>query len=207
MGQIISHLLSLLNNLNCSHVRLLVYLVPQFFRAPSPFKEPSPPLPSPLPKKIRNSPQNLWPDPLGYNMAQALRASRQSADDLAVGFFAFRDPLPEHVGEIASLMSELYAISSTLTTLERLAEDPRNRRYFEMIKSDLNVVQASFTYTVEDIGDFFRDLDDPDAGQARYKRTWIIMSRFFWDQSNYTLAIRLAKYKTVFQEFNDLVRE
>ncbi|QQK46874.1 Maltose acetyltransferase family protein [Penicillium digitatum] len=140
-------------------------------------------------------------------MAQALRASRQSADDLAVGFFAFRDPLPEHVGEIASLMSELYAISSTLTTLERLAEDPRNRRYFEMIKSDLNVVQASFTYTVEDIGDFFRDLDDPDAGQARYKRTWIIMSRFFWDQSNYTLAIRLAKYKTVFQEFNDLVRE
>ncbi|KGO72936.1 hypothetical protein PITC_061640 [Penicillium italicum] len=140
-------------------------------------------------------------------MAQALRASRQSADDVAAGFYAFRDPLPEHVGEITSLMSELYAISSTLSTLERLAEDPRNRRYFDMIKPDLNVVQASFTYTIEDIGEFFRSLDDPDASQARYKRTWILMSRFFWDQSNYTLAIRLAKYKTVFKEFCDLVRE
>ncbi|KAJ5588876.1 hypothetical protein N7537_011554 [Penicillium hordei] len=140
-------------------------------------------------------------------MAQALRASRQSADDVAAGFSAFRDPLPEHVGEITSLMSELYAISSSMSTLERLAEDPRNRRYFDMIKSDLNVVQASFTYTIEDIGDIFRGLDGPDASSARYKRTWVIMSRFFWDQSNYTLATRLAKYKTVFKEFNDLVRE
>lgn len=140
-------------------------------------------------------------------MAQALRASRQSADDVAAGFYAFRDPLPEHVGEITSLMSELYAISSSLTTLERLADDPRNRRYFDMIKPDLNVVQASFTYTIEDIGDILRGLDGADASPARYKRTWVIMSRFFWDQSNYTLATRLAKYKTVFKEFNDLVRE
>ncbi|KAJ5420666.1 hypothetical protein N7465_003185 [Penicillium sp. CMV-2018d] len=140
-------------------------------------------------------------------MAQALRASRQSADDVAAGFYAFRAPLPEHVGEITSLMSELYAISSSLTTLERLAEDPRNHRYFEMIKPDLNIVQASFTYTIEDIGEIFRGLDGPDASSARYKRTWVIMSRFFWDQSNYTLATRLAKYKTVFKEFNDLVRE
>ncbi|KAJ5957227.1 hypothetical protein N7501_011506 [Penicillium viridicatum] len=140
-------------------------------------------------------------------MAQALRASRQSADDVAAGFYAFRAPLPEHVGEITSLMSELYAISSSLTTLERLAEDPRNHRYFEMIKPDLYVVQASFTYTIEDIGEMFRGLDGPDASSARYKRTWVIMSRFFWDQSNYTLATRLAKYKTVFKEFNDLVRE
>ncbi|KAJ5687741.1 hypothetical protein N7536_010360 [Penicillium majusculum] len=140
-------------------------------------------------------------------MAQALRASRQSADDVAAGFYKFRGPLPEHVGEITSLMSELYAISSSLTTLERLAEDPRNRRYFDMIKSDLNVVQSSFTYTIEDIGEIFRGLDGPDASSARYKRTWVIMSRFFWDQSNYTLATRLAKYKTVFKEFNDLVRE
>ncbi|KOS46084.1 hypothetical protein ACN38_g3015 [Penicillium nordicum] len=140
-------------------------------------------------------------------MAQALRASRQSADDVATGFYAFRDPLPEHMGEITSLMSELYAISSSLSTLERLAEDPRNRRYFELIKPDLNVVQASFTYTIEDIGEIFRGLDGPDASSARYKRTWVIMSRFFWDQSNYTLATRLAKYKTIFKEFNDLVRE
>ncbi|KAJ6143311.1 hypothetical protein N7471_002764 [Penicillium samsonianum] len=140
-------------------------------------------------------------------MAQALRASRQSADDVAAGFYAFRDPLPEHVGEITSLMSELYAISSSLTTLERLADDPRNRRYFDMIKPDLNVVQASFTYTIEDIGDILRGLDGADGSPARYKRTWVIMSRFFWDQSNYTLATRLAKYKTVFKEFNDLVRD
>ncbi|CAP91970.1 Pc13g09010 [Penicillium rubens Wisconsin 54-1255] len=139
-------------------------------------------------------------------MAQALRASRQSADDVAAGFYVFRDPLPEHVGDITSLMSELYAISSSLSTLERLAEDPRKRRYFELIKPDLNVVQASFAYTIEDIGDIFRGLDGPDASPARYKRTWVILSRFFWDQSNYTLATRLAKYKTVFKEFNDLLK-
>ncbi|KAJ5485993.1 hypothetical protein N7530_000293 [Penicillium desertorum] len=139
-------------------------------------------------------------------MAQALRASRQSADDVAAGFYVFRDPLPEHVGDITSLMSELYAISSALSTLEGLAEDPRKRRYMELIKPDLNVVQASFTYTIEDIGDIFRGLDGADASPARYKRTWVILNRFFWDQSNYTLATRLAKYKTVFKEFIDLVR-
>jgi hypothetical protein len=140
-------------------------------------------------------------------MAQALRASRQSADDVAAGFYVFRDPLPEHVGDITSLMSELYAISSALSTLEGLAEDPRKRRYMELIKPDLNVVQASFTYTIEDIGDIFRGLDGADASPARYKRTWVILNRFFWDQSNYTLATRLAKYKTVFKEFIDLVRK
>ncbi|KAI1838296.1 hypothetical protein DTO013E5_2535 [Penicillium roqueforti] len=140
-------------------------------------------------------------------MAQALRASRESADDVAAGFYTFRDPLPEHMSEISALLSELFAISSSLSALQHLAEDPRNRRYFEMIKPDLTVVQASFTYTIEDIGDIFRRLDGPDASPAMYKRTWAFMSRFFWDQSNYSLAARLAKYKTAFKEFYDLVRD
>ncbi|CAG8045750.1 unnamed protein product, partial [Penicillium nalgiovense] len=165
-----------------------------------------PPHHIPSPSSQKEKPPTLWPNPPHYKMAQALRASRQRADDVAAGFFVFRDPLPEHVSEITSLMSELYAISSSLSNLERLAEDPRNRRYFDLIKSDLNVVQASFAYTIEDIGDIFRGLDGADASPARYKRTWVILSRFFWDQSNYTLATRLAKYKTVFKEFNDLVR-
>ncbi|KAJ5827129.1 hypothetical protein N7447_003892 [Penicillium robsamsonii] len=140
-------------------------------------------------------------------MAQALRVSRQSAEDMAAGFYAFRAPLPEHMGEITSLMSELYAISALLSSLEHLADDSRNRRCFNMIKPDLNVVQSSYTYTIEDIGDFFRELDGADASPARYKRTWLNMDRFFWDQSKYTLATRLIKYKMVFKEFNDLVKD
>ncbi|CAI7635461.1 unnamed protein product [Penicillium glandicola] len=140
-------------------------------------------------------------------MALALRAARESADEIAAGFYAFREPLPEHVGEITSLMSELYAISSSLTTLEHLAGDSRNRRYFTQIKPDLNVVQASYTYTIEDIGEFFRGLGGADASPASYKRTWVIMSRFFWDESHHTLSTRLAQYKTVFKEFNDFARE
>ncbi|OQE41085.1 hypothetical protein PENCOP_c005G08350 [Penicillium coprophilum] len=140
-------------------------------------------------------------------MAQALRASRESADDVAASLYTFRTPLPEHVGEITSLMSELYAISALLSSLEHVAEDPRNRRCFNMIKPDLNVVQSSYTYTIEDIGDIFRELDGGDASPARYKRTWLNMNRFFWDQSQYTLATRLAKYKTIFKEFYDLVRD
>ncbi|KAJ5494180.1 hypothetical protein N7463_010267 [Penicillium fimorum] len=140
-------------------------------------------------------------------MAQALRSSRQSADDVAAGLHAFRAPLPEYVGEITSLMSELYAISALLSSLEHLANDPRNRRCFNMINPDLNVVQSSYAYTIEDIGDIFRELDGADASPARYKRTWLNMGRFFWDQSRYTLATRLVKYKTVFKEFNDLVRD
>ncbi|KAJ5950875.1 uncharacterized protein N7479_009288 [Penicillium vulpinum] len=141
-------------------------------------------------------------------MSRALRASRQSADDVAAGFYAFRDPLPEHAGEIASLMSELFAISASLSSLERLAESPRDRRAFTMIKSDLNVVQASYAYTIEDIGDIFRGLDGgADASSMSYERTWRTMNRFFWDQSQYSLATRLAKYKTVFKEFDDLVRD
>jgi hypothetical protein len=139
--------------------------------------------------------------------SQALRASRESADEVAAGFYAFRTPLPEDVGEITSLMSELYAISALLSSLERVADDPRHRRCFNMIKPDLHAVLASYAYTIEDIGDIFRDLDGPDASPATYKRTWLRMGRFFWDQSRYTLATRLYKYKMVFKEFNDLVKE
>ncbi|KAJ5158606.1 uncharacterized protein N7500_008257 [Penicillium coprophilum] len=122
-------------------------------------------------------------------MAQALRASRESADDVATGLYAFRTPF-----------QNMWARS------HRSSEDPRNRRCFNMIKPDLNVVQASYTYTIEDIGDIFRELDGGDVSPARYKRTWLNMNRFFWDQSQYTLATRLAKYKTVFKEFCDLVK-
>ncbi|KAJ5185354.1 hypothetical protein N7472_010194 [Penicillium cf. griseofulvum] len=139
--------------------------------------------------------------------SQALRASRESADDVAAGFYAFRTPLPEDVGEITSLMSELYAISALLSSLEHVADDPRHRRCFNMIKPDLHAVLASYAYTIEDIGDIFRDLDGPDASPATYKRTWLRMGRFFWDQSKFTLATRLSKYKMVFKEFNDLVKD
>lgn len=136
-----------------------------------------------------------------------LRLSADECEDAAAGFSTFRAPLPEHATEVTALMSDFYALSSTLGSLDDTIKDPRYRRNWPLIQGDLELVRYSLKYTIEDILDFFGRLDGGKATKAGYKRVWLELSRFFWDESQYSLGTRLAQYKTFLREISDLMRE
>ncbi|CAL5872503.1 uncharacterized protein PFLUO_LOCUS6767 [Penicillium psychrofluorescens] len=137
----------------------------------------------------------------------ALRTSAEKAEDVAAGFQAFRDPLPEHKTEITRLISDLYGLSASFTTIEALAKDPRYKRSFARAHADIELVRGSLKYTCEDVFDFLGQLDGGNVPTEQYRRTWAAMNRFFWDESQYSLATRLAKYKSFLGEMTDVVRK
>ena len=138
----------------------------------------------------------------------ALRTSADNAEDVAAGFRMFRDPLPEHATEITSLIADLYAISTSLKTLEDLTKNHFYHQNLSVARSDLELVRASLKYTLEDVVDFFGNLEVR-TGSSRdiYKRTWMELSDFFRDESKESLAVRLAKYKAFLNEVEDMIKE
>ncbi|KAJ5293864.1 hypothetical protein N7508_008685, partial [Penicillium antarcticum] len=137
----------------------------------------------------------------------ALRTSAENAEDVAAGFAMFRGPVPEISSEVTSLIADLYAISSLLSILEDLGKDYRRQLNLARIQPDLSMVQASLKYTLEDIVNFFGRLSGPAVVPDTYKHTWLSLSRFFWDESRYTLATRLAKYKAMLRELSEMAKD
>jgi hypothetical protein len=137
----------------------------------------------------------------------ALRTSAENAEDVASGFAMFRGPVPEISSEVTSLIADLYAISSLLSILEDLGKDYRRQLNLARIQPDLSMVQASLKYTLEDIVNFFGRLSGPVVVPDTYKHTWLSIGRFFWDESRYTLATRLAKYKAMLRELSEMAKE
>ncbi|KAJ5601584.1 hypothetical protein N7510_011118 [Penicillium lagena] len=136
----------------------------------------------------------------------ALRTSAENAEDVAAGFQAFRVPLPEHKTEITRLISDLYGLSASFTTIDALIKDPRYKRGFARAHADIELVRGSLKYTCQDVFDFFGQLDSGNVPTEQYRRTWVAMNRFFWDESQYSLTTRLAKYKSFLGEITDVVQ-
>ncbi|KAJ5390571.1 uncharacterized protein N7496_001639 [Penicillium cataractarum] len=137
----------------------------------------------------------------------ALRSSADQAERAADGFSSFRAPLPEHATEITGLISDFYAISSSLSSLDDLSKDPRYRRSWALVHPDVELLRSSLKYTIEDILDFFNRLDGGHASSDTYQRTWLSIERFFWNEAQYSLGTRLAKYKSFLRELVDAVRD
>jgi hypothetical protein len=138
----------------------------------------------------------------------ALRTSADNAEDVAAGFRAFRNHLPEHETEITSLIADLFAISSHLKKLNDVTNDRQCRQKLPAALPDLELVRTSLKFTLEDIVDFFGDLEVR-RGSTRdvYKRTWIELCQFFREESRDSLATRLAKYKSLLNELEDSMKE
>lgn len=136
----------------------------------------------------------------------ALRTSADNAEEVAAGFRMFRDPLPEHATEITSLIAELYGISSSLKLLEDLTRSRLYRHNLPIVRPDLERVRTSLKYTLEDIVDFFGNLEVRSSPTV-YKRTWLDLCDFFRNESRDSLATRFAKYRAFLKEIEDLTKE
>ncbi|RMZ39780.1 hypothetical protein CA14_000303 [Aspergillus flavus] len=134
----------------------------------------------------------------------ALRTSADNAEDVAAGFREFREHLPGHEAEITGLIADLFAISSALKRLDNLTNDRRHQHNLAIVQPDLELVRTSLKITLEDIVDFFGDLEVR-RGSARdvYRRTWIELCEFFRDEGKDSPPTRLARYKTYLNELED----
>ncbi|KAL4810290.1 hypothetical protein BDV18DRAFT_55618 [Aspergillus unguis] len=138
----------------------------------------------------------------------ALSVSAGIAEEVAAGFRRFREPLPEHATEITGIIADLYTISTSLKKLEELSQHRHHGTIFNVARSDVDLVSASLQYTLDDVVDYFGNLEGrKGASRTAYKRTWAGMSKFFMDESDETLTARLMKYKVFLKELEDLIRE
>ncbi|KAI9374685.1 hypothetical protein BJX61DRAFT_274704 [Aspergillus egyptiacus] len=138
----------------------------------------------------------------------ALSVTANLAEEVAAGFRPFREPLPEHATEITGLIADLFAISTSLKALEDLSQHREYRSVFHVARSDVELVKASLHYTLDDVVDFFGDLDRRRGSRrSAHKRIWDNMCSFFSDESGDSLAIRLAKYKSFLKELEDLIKD
>lgn len=127
------------------------------------------------------------------------------AENVAVGFGRFRSCLPEHGAEITNLISELYAMSATLTSIEGLSR--QFSRNYARIKPDLDMVLASLNYTLDDINTTFKKLDKK-PHLDNFRHAWHDLDAYFREESNsYTLKRRLTKYRMFLQELEDMMRK
>jgi hypothetical protein len=131
------------------------------------------------------------------------------AEEVAAGFRRFRDPLPEHSIEITGLIADLFTISTSLKTLEELSLHHHHGAIFNVARSDVDLVSVSLQYTLDDVIEFFGDLDGRRGLTSRsaYKRAWATMSKLFMDESGETLSRRLTNYKGFLRELEKLIRE
>jgi len=138
----------------------------------------------------------------------ALRTSADNAEDVAAGFRMFRDPLPEYATEITGLIADLYAISVSLKFLDDFASNRAYRHTLHHVQSDLELVGTSLKYTLEDIVDFFGDLETRHGPHREtFKRTWLNLCSYFQEESKDSLSTRLIKYKTFLNELQDEFKE
>lgn len=136
-----------------------------------------------------------------------IRKTADEAEDVVAGLTMFRDPLPQHAAELTTVISEYYAIIATLTTLNDLSKEARYRRNWLRIQSDLHLVLASLKYTTEDVLDYFMYLDGAKAPPQKYDTVWTKLTQFFWDETQYSFATRLVKYKTFLRDLCDSMKE
>ncbi|PYH90859.1 hypothetical protein BO71DRAFT_62961 [Aspergillus ellipticus CBS 707.79] len=138
----------------------------------------------------------------------SLRTAADFAEDVAAGFYVFRDPLPEHATEITSLIADLYTISTSLKSLEDLSCGCASRHNYPTVRLDLELVRTSLKYTLEDVYEFFGNTDTR-KGPSRevHKRAWIELCAYFKEESQDSLSTRLAKYKTFLNDLESIMKD
>ncbi|PYI10128.1 hypothetical protein BO78DRAFT_306645 [Aspergillus sclerotiicarbonarius CBS 121057] len=137
----------------------------------------------------------------------ALYDSYKTTEAVAEGFRYFREPLQEYNTEITRLVAQLYSISVSLKGLEDLT---RNRAYHQnlpIIQPDLELLRASLKYTLEDVLDFFDDLETRRGDSSGvYKQIWVELCAHFTAESQESLSTRLAKYNSFLGDLNRMMK-
>ncbi|RAL01701.1 uncharacterized protein BO80DRAFT_424532 [Aspergillus ibericus CBS 121593] len=137
----------------------------------------------------------------------ALYDSYKTAEAVAEGFRYFREPLQEYNTEITRLVAQLYSISVSLKGLEDLTRHRAYHHNLPAIQPDLELLRASLKYTLEDVLDFFDDLENRRGDSSGvYKQIWVELCSHFVAESQESLSTRLAKYNSFLGDLNRIMK-
>ncbi|KAE8138675.1 hypothetical protein BDV38DRAFT_281972 [Aspergillus pseudotamarii] len=160
------------------------------------------------PNKGPNQQHPASSSPAAQSLSGALLTSADNVEDVAAGFRMLREPLPEHATEITILISDLYSISSSLRGYSTILGNGIHQQNIASAESDIELVRTSLKKTLDDIFDFFGDIDlRQGSDRDKYQRTWTVMCKYFYDKSQGSLANRLAIYKAFLGELANISNE
>lgn len=137
----------------------------------------------------------------------ALIAVAESAQEVAVGFNKFLDPVPEISTEITALMSECYAISSELHKFHIARDDQRRYYEYDQIYTDVSNVWQSLECTFGDIIRLFGGLGRPGhvSRRAAYHQVWREIDSHFYQESRLSLCKRLEYNRLFLKQLNSIL--
>ncbi len=126
-----------------------------------------------------------------------LVARAEAAQDIAAGLNKFLGPVPNYSTEITALISECFAISSTLRKLSTAIGDSRYNSGYHEISEDLTITLQSLEYTFHDVKRLFGDLGRADyiSQSAAYRSVWQEITAHFMEESGNSLCRRLEFYR------------
>lgn len=126
-----------------------------------------------------------------------LVARAEAAQDIAAGLNKFLGSVPNYSTEITALISECFAISSSLRELNTAIGDSRYNRGYHEISEDLTITLQSLEYTFHDVRRLFGDLGRAEyiSQSAAYRSVWEDITTHFMGESGNSLCRRLEFYR------------
>ena len=140
-------------------------------------------------------------------MASPLTSEAEKADEIGSVFSLFRNALPDRAPEVTGLMSQLFAISSTLRNIQTAVTIPEYSRKYPQISNDIRFVQSSVSRTFRTILNALGNIGDGRSKLTRdaYQRTWRQIHADF-TRGGQTLLMRLEAYRTFFLKSDVFIR-
>ena len=159
----------------------------------------------------------------------SFRDLAHATEGVATSLTSFVSKVPEHATDITSVVSELFAISTALRSLEASHAVPALRCNFSKIADDVElVVRASLRVTVRDIFESLARVNvnvnmnanvsasihggvsvgaaGGGADPAMHRATWISLWRYFQRQAGFSLHLRLKYYRAMLSEMAAIAR-
>lgn len=137
----------------------------------------------------------------------ALIAVAETAEDVGSGLHKFLDPVADHSPDITQLIAQCFSTSSALRLLDRTLGDFPKHRNYPYIVEDLETVQYSLGYTFKDVQRLFGGLGTGVRIGAAYRRVWMDLDDFFYEESGNTLGRRLELYQQFLHELSNTLNE
>jgi hypothetical protein len=130
-----------------------------------------------------------------------LLAEAEKAEDIGLAFEKFKAPVDDQAAQVTALISELYAIGTSLRNINTAIYYPDYTPELAEIEEDLTLVRTSFTYTIDDVWRILGDIGngEPLLVPRAYRQTWKELEFHFQRDSRGGLCARLRIY-SVFLE-------
>lgn len=124
-----------------------------------------------------------------------LTGEAERAIDVADALVAFREPVADHAAEIAKTIAELTTLSQVLHRVDE-ARRISDGRTIAQIQEDLDLVQASISYTLSDV---WRILGTTGGGATHpspssYRKTWKEICHYCRVHDRHSLSSRIRTY-------------